>query len=70
MNTSKAALVLAQRYERQRDQLLQRAAHIWENAGDRPLTRDEEAAIETLYCGFGTLDNRVERLHRLQARAS
>jgi hypothetical protein len=54
--------MLAQRYEGQRDQLLQRAARIVQRAGDRPLTKDEASALETLYCGFGTLDNRIERL--------
>jgi hypothetical protein len=65
MNKQSAALMLAQRYEGQRDQLLQRAARIVQRAGDRPLTKDEASALETLYCGLGTLDNRIERLNRI-----
>jgi hypothetical protein len=66
MNTQAAALMLSEHYEGQRDQLLQRAARILQRAGDRQFTKDEASALETLYCGFGTLDNRIERLHRIQ----
>jgi hypothetical protein len=29
------------------------------------LTQSDASALEALYCGFGTLDDRIERLNRI-----